>query len=108
MISESENLHRVPRLKPCTPHKTDRKRVYIFFVFNPKSPTVCGTQNKKLPGVGRSGLHTAGSLVLWLESAQHTLTRSRKSSFTFVTLLDDTHVLIFFNNLTIFLFLKNF
>lgn len=91
MISESENLHRVPRLKPCTPHKTDRKRVFIF---NPKLRTVCETQNKKIPGVGRSGLHIAGSF-LWLESAQHTLTHSRKSSFTFVSLLDDTHILTF-------------
>lgn len=45
-----------------------------------------------LPGVDRSGPHTAGSFP-WLESAQHTLTHSRKSSFTFVSLLDDTHIL---------------
>lgn len=93
-ISESENLHRVPRLKLCTPRKTDRKRVLIV---NPKLCIVCETQNKKIPGVGRSGLHTAGGF-LWLESAQHSLTHSRKSSFTFVNLLDDTDILSFYHS----------
>lgn len=45
-----------------------------------------------IPGVGRSGLHTAGS-SRWLELAQHTPTHrslSKKSSFTSVYLLEDT------------------
>lgn len=47
-----------------------------------------------VPGVGRSGLHTAGSSH-WLELALHTPTHrslSKKSSFTSVYLLDDTHI----------------
>lgn len=46
-----------------------------------------------VPGVGRSGLHTAGS-SRWVELALHTPTHrslSKKSSFTFVYLLEDTH-----------------
>lgn len=46
-----------------------------------------------VPGVGRSGLHTAGS-SRWVELALHTPTHrslSKKSSFTFVYLLEHTH-----------------
>lgn len=45
------------------------------------------------PGVGRSGLHTAGS-SRWLEFAQHTPTHrslSKTSSFTSVYLFQSTH-----------------
>lgn len=46
-----------------------------------------------VPGGGRSGLHTAGS-SRWVELAPRTPTHrslGKKSSFTFVNLLEDTH-----------------